>query len=263
VDAVYIATPHTTHYEYAKAALMNGKHVLCEKPMALKESEARELFELAASKNLILMEAVKTAYCPGFMKLFSLSVGGPLGTVKDVQASFTKLMKPEGREFDPAMAGGSFTELGSYGLLPVVKIYGHDYKEIQFTSVVDSKGIDLYTKADIYYEKGMATVKVGLGVKTEGALTISGTHGYLLAPSPWWLTKRFDVCYENTEENESFFYKFRGQGLRYEIGALVSLINGHHKYVNALTAEDSICMARIMEAYRTAREEGKVRVIEE
>ena len=73
VDAVYIASPHETHFAYAKEALLAGKHVLCEKPMTLCVSEAEELFALAKEKNLVFMEAIKTAYCPGFKRLASCS----------------------------------------------------------------------------------------------------------------------------------------------------------------------------------------------
>ena len=75
-DAVYIASPHESHYSYAKAALEAGKHVLCEKPLCFSRAEAEELFSLAAQKDLVLMEAVKTAYCPGFMRLCALVRSG-------------------------------------------------------------------------------------------------------------------------------------------------------------------------------------------
>ena len=68
-DAVYIASPHATHYDYAKAALLAGKHVLCEKPICLEKAQAEELYELARQQKLVLMEAIKTAYCPGFNQL--------------------------------------------------------------------------------------------------------------------------------------------------------------------------------------------------
>ena len=71
VDAVYIAAPHATHYEYDKAALLAGKHVLCEKPLTLSGPQALELFQLAEKSGLVLMEGIKTAYCPGFLNLLS------------------------------------------------------------------------------------------------------------------------------------------------------------------------------------------------
>ena len=82
-NAVYIASPHYTHYEYAKAALEEGKHVLCETPLVLKEEEAKELFRIAKEKKLVLMMAHKTAYCPAFGHLVSLLQSGAIGEIVD------------------------------------------------------------------------------------------------------------------------------------------------------------------------------------
>ncbi len=249
-DAVYIASPHNTHYEYIKDALNHGKHVLCEKPMVLKKGQAEEVFALAQEKGLVLLEAMKTAYAPGFIKLANIARSGGIGRICDVEASFTKLVSHStSREFDFNENGGSFTELASYPLLAIAKIMGKNYKDVKFISFVDSNGVDLYTKAYFQYEKGIAEVKVGLGVKSEGNLVVSGTNGYILAESPWWMTKTFEVCYEDRELNEKVFSRYLGQGLRYEIGAFISLINGSKKYATAVLQEDSIFFAEIIEKY--------------
>ncbi len=261
-DAVYIASPHNTHYEYIKSALEHGKHVLCEKPMVLKKEQAVELFELASSKNLILMEALKTAYAPGFIKLVSNVKSGSIGRVCDIEACFTKLVSNQkNREFSLSENGGSFTELGSYPLLAIAKMLGRKYNDIRFVSFLNADGVDIYTKAYLRYDNAIAEVKVGLGVKSEGNLVVSGTNGYILAESPWWMTKNFEICYEDREQNEKFFSKYLGQGLRYEISAFVSQINGTKKYNTALSNEDSIFLAEIMQKYLEYRANGKIEAI--
>lgn len=90
-DVIYIASPHETHYMYIKMSLEHGKHVLCEKPMCLREEEAKELFALAKDKELILLEGIKTAYCPGFEKMLGIACSGAIGSVRNVEACFTKL----------------------------------------------------------------------------------------------------------------------------------------------------------------------------
>jgi len=229
VDAVYIASPHNTHYEYIKKALEQGKHILCEKPMVLRASEAREVYEIAKERGVVLIEGIKTAYTPGFAQLLSIAKSGRIGRIKDVEACFTKLMTGHGRELNPYENGGSFTELASYPLLVIVKLLGTDYKAIRFETFIDENGVDLYTKAYIQYEKAICTAKVGLGVKSEGQLLISGTQGYLYGHAPWWKTQSFEIRHEDIEENEKFFYKFAGDGLRYELSDFISLINGNEK----------------------------------
>ena len=249
VDAVYIASPHETHYEYAKRALLKKKHVLCEKPMTFSKSEVEELFELAKENNCVLMEGIKTAYCPGFSQVLSIARSGVIGQIRDVEACFTKLEKATSRELIDVNYGGSFLELASYTLLPVVKILGTDYDEIRFDSFENEKGIDIYTKVYLRYKDALATSKTGLGVKSEGQMIISGTKGYIIVEAPWWKTQSFEVRFENTSMNEKYFVKFLGEGLRYEISDFVSMINGHNNKAFKLTRSESVFMAEMMEKF--------------
>lgn len=253
INAVYIASPHDTHYFYIKEALQRGKHVLCEKPMVLKKQQAEELFQLAQEKQLVLMEAIKTAYCPGFNELLSVVRSGVIGNVVDIEACFTKLESPLKRELTDTLYGGSFTELASYTLLPILKILGTDYLDIKYKSIKASNGLDIYTKAYMTYEKAFATSKNGLGVKSEGELLISGTRGYIIVNAPWWKTTSFEIRYENPMENEKFFSKFLGDGLRYEMGDFVSVINGYNEKSFKLKSEESIVLAELIEGFLRER----------
>lgn len=251
IDAVYVASPHETHYEYVKASLLAGKHVLCEKPMVFRESEAKELFEIARNNRLILMEGIKTAYLPGFQKLLGVVKSGAIGEVRDVEACFTRLTPADRREMMDAAYGGAFTEFATYSLLPIIKLLGRDYKEIRFDSIKAENGIDLYTKTSIIYDHGFALAKNGVGVKSEGQLVIAGTNGYILAESPWWLTKSFEVRYEDPTKIEKYTTKYLGYGLRYEISDFVTMIGLEDKsrIGYKLTRGDSIAIAGIMEKF--------------
>ncbi|MEG1877983.1 MAG: Gfo/Idh/MocA family oxidoreductase [Lachnospiraceae bacterium] len=253
VDAVYVASPHETHYEYSKQALLQGKHVLCEKPLAFKKSQAEELFQLAQEHNCVFLEAIKAAYCPGFVQMMSIAQSGIIGRIRDVEACFTRLTTPDKREMTDTKYGGSFTEFGSHTLLPIIKLMGSNYKEVRFDSILADNGIDLYTKASFIYPNGMALSKSGLGVKSEGQLVISGTQGYILAESPWWLTQSFEVRYEDAAKRDKYFVKFLGQGLRYEISDFAYMINGHIGRSYKFTQEESIAMAEVMELFLEKR----------
>lgn len=250
IDAVYIATPHLTHYEYIKQILNAQKHVLCETPMVLNGDQAKELYLLAEQQNCILMEANKTAHCPAFNHLMVLIKSGLIGDVVDVEASLSKLWDDNMnlREFDANKAGGSFYELGSYPLLPIIKLLGTDYKNLNIYSRMKN-GIDMYTKGVFRYENAVCSFKVGLGVKTEGNLVISGTKGYAYVPAPWWKTDFFELRYENQNENKKFFYKWDGYGLRYEIQEFISCIINHRFSSTRLKKKESICMAKIMQQF--------------
>ncbi len=249
VDAVYIASPHLSHYKYAKQALLAGKHVLCEIPFVLSASQAKELYDYASSHNLVLLEASKTAFCPSFRHLVSLVKSGIIGEVVDVKASLSKLASGDVRELDETQAGGSMTELSPFPLLSIIKILGLNYTDIQFYSKMQN-GIDIFTKAMINYPNAVSSITLGLGVKTEGNLVISGTKGYVYVPAPWWLTDFFEVRYEDQTKNKKFFYSYDGDGLRYEIREFMSMIVNKRKTSYSLRQSESIEIARIIESYR-------------
>lgn len=249
-DIVYIASPHETHYGYIRQALEHEKHVLCEKPMCLNGVQSEELFELAKKRKLVLFEGIKTAYCPGFAKLLGIACDGTIGCIKNVEACFTKLGCDSNRELKDTKYGGSFTELGSYCILPILKIFGYDYDDIWFESIKNSNGIDIFTKAFFRYPDGLATATCGLGVKSEGRLLISGTKGYIVAEAPWWKTNYFEVHHENPDDVERFSERFLGDGIRYEISDMLSMINGDRKKYFKLTRGDSVALAGIMEKFQ-------------
>ena len=197
----------------------------------------------------MLMEAVKTAYCPGFGQLINMVQSGKIGKVCDVEACFTRLANDNSRERTDAAYGGAFLEFGSYTLLPVIKLLGTDYKDIHFDTIYDENGVDLYTKVYLSYDNAMALSKNGVAVKSEGQLVVAGTKGYVLAPSPWWLTRRFEVHFEDSSKVEVYEPVFHGDGFRYEISDFVSKINGIDKNGYKLTAEEAIAMAEVTEAY--------------
>lgn len=255
VDAVYIALPHTMHYEYTKNALLAGKHVLCEKPITLSEKETKELFQIAKDKNLILQEAIKTVYSPCFDKLISIAQSGIIGTIRDIDATFTKLVTDKTlREFNPELGGGSLTELGSYPLCIITKLLGTQPDKIEYTTMIDPEtGVDLMTKAAIIYEKAIGIANVGIGVKKEGDCVISGTDGYIYIPAPWWKTEYFEVRFEDLNKTQKIFTKFDGDGLRYELAEFLKSINTKTKTYK-LTDEESIFISRIIEEFNKQKE---------
>jgi len=253
VDAVYIASPHATHYAYARAALLAGKHVLCEKPLVLEKAQAEELFRIAEEKGCVLMEAIKTAYCPGFLNLVSLARSGVIGEIFDVESCFTRLTPKNCREWTDTDCGGSLTELGSYTLLPIVKLLGTEGLQWQFQSAADENGVDIYTKVIFRNGEKMATSKTGLGVKSMGELIVSGTTGFLVADAPWWKTTTFALHHEDPADVRHVANTFLGDGLRYEIGDFLYRVRGYEGRVYKLLPAESIKIAEIMEDFLKRR----------
>lgn len=249
VDAVYIASPHASHYGYARAAIEAGVHVLCEKPMTLTRQATEELYRLAAAREVVLVEAIKTAFAPGFQRMVAVARIGTIGTVRSVDATFTKLVK-EGRELH-GEDGGSISELATYPLLAIVKLLGTDYTDVRTHSFrPEGSEVELYSRIDITYKHAIASARTGIGVKAEGELVVAGTRGYVYVPAPWWLTEYFEARFENPAHNKKYYYKFDGDGLRYELAEFAWMIRNSTPESFKLRAAESIAIADIIERAR-------------
>lgn len=248
VDAVYIASPHLTHYEYARRALHLGKHVLCEIPFVLSAAQARELYDYAEAHGLVLLEASKTAFCPSFNHIVTLVKSGVIGDVVDVKASLSKMVSAPTRELDATEAGGATNEHAPLALMGIIRLLGRDYSSCNFHSRIEN-GVDVYTKIDLNYPHATSSATLGIGVKTEGNMVISGTKGYVYVPAPWWLTSFFEIRYEDQSKNKKFFYSYDGEGLRYEIQEFMSMIVNKRKSSYKLRRRDSVAIAGIIEKF--------------
>lgn len=259
IEAVYVASPLGTHAEYVKKALEAGIHVLCEKPMVVSGAQAEELFALADEKQCVLMEGIKTAYSPGYKKLRELLEEKPIGEIRDVEACFTKLVKPGLREWTHLEDCGSMTELGSYGCFAVLSILGEDYVESHHVSLRNEDGVDIFTKVFFsYHSYAMGLVKSGIGVKSEGELLISGTKGYILVKAPWWMPKCIEVHFEDANKTQIYTCEYVGNGLQYELEHFVKRIKGT-QMASGVTKEQSIKIAYIMEEF--LRQEKDYRIV--
>lgn len=244
VDAVYIISHPSKHYEQVKKALNQGKHVLCESPFALSEDESIELQKLANENDLILMDSIKTAYSTAYNRLLLLLKGGKIGDVYSVDATCTSI-----REYDDN-SWNSITAWAPTALLPIFQILGVDYKSKTINSLMMDKNsnFDLFTKIDFQYENAVASIKVANSVKSEGELIISGSEGYVYIPAPWWKTDYFELRFENLEDNQKYFYQLDGEGIRYELVAFAKSIelNKNNAYIDS-DISNAIC--KIMEDF--------------
>lgn len=247
-NAVYIASPHYTHYKYVKLALNAGRHVLCETPFVFSKAEAEELYAIAEEKGLLLQVALKTAYCPAFGHLFSLLKSGVIGDIVEVNASVTTLTDESSEKLDYKRFGGSMSENACFPLLPIFKFLGTDFRNVNFYSKI-KRNVDMYTKAVFRYDHAVASFQVGLGVKTEGAMTIAGTKGYVYVPAPWWKTDYFEVRYEDQNQNKKYFYPYVDEGLRYEIKDFVAAILTKGYFFSKISKQENLTMALIQEMY--------------
>ncbi|MDE6192580.1 MAG: Gfo/Idh/MocA family oxidoreductase [Muribaculaceae bacterium] len=238
-DAVYIASKPSEHYSQVMTALKAGVHVLCESPITLTIRQFEEVSRMAVDRNLVLMDGIKTAYSLAFNRMMLLIKSGVIGDVLSVDTTCTSLIDINEKAL-PSHIWNSITAWGPTALLPVFMIMGTDYSQaVRFSKRLNNNDdFDVFTKVSFIFEDGVASIKVGQGVKSEGEMVVSGTKGYIYIPAPWWKTDYFEVRYENPSDNKRYFYQLEGEGIRYEILSFFNLIKGHRSY-NRISKEIS------------------------
>lgn len=227
VDAVYIASHPSLHYEQVKQALVLGKHVLCEAPIVLTVQQYDELFALAKEKGVIMMDAIKTAYGMAFNRLMLLLKGGKIGRIVSIDTICTSLQDfKDGDYRDLNDKQNSICAWGPTALLPIFEILGCEYKKKTIASCFfdEEKKFDMFTKISFIYDNSVASVKIGKGIKSEGEMIISGSQGYVYVPAPWWKMDYFELRYEDTNRNHRYFYQLDGEGIRYELVSFIKSI---------------------------------------
>lgn len=257
VEAVYISAPPNGESDLVERALRAGVHVLCEPPVSLEEGRTGELFELASSQGLVLIEAIRTAYAPAFQRMVAYARSGAIGTVRSVDVNFTRLL--HGPEAVEAARQGSLQRMAAYPVLAVLKLLGKDYESLHSQVLQDRNGeVDLFAKLSFTYANALASVKVGFGVRAENTLEIAGSLGTLYVPAPWWETQHFETRFDDAKENQAFFVRFGGEGMRYELAELVTHVRNKGENSYKLSRSDSIAIdSAIAEAKSVATYFGR------
>lgn len=251
IDAVYIVVEPKYQFQAIMNALKHKKHVLVEFPILVTDEQLQEITDLADANGCIFMEGLKTAYTPAFGKLIALAKSGIIGNILSVDANFTQILGKQLAEQIRLVDGGSVNALASYPFLAFVKFLGLDYKDIQFFSRNDDKGLDMFTKILVSYENAVATSNVAISGKSEGDMIISGDKGYIYVPAPWWKTEYFEVRFEDLNMNRKYFYKFDGEGLRYEISEFIQCILNKKNSI-LLTIEEIRAITKMINQFNVA-----------
>lgn len=142
VDLIYVASPHSHHYEHAKLCLEHGKHVLLEKAFTVNVSQAEELIALSEEKGLLLAEAFWPRYMPTRKMLDDLIAQGTIGEVQAVMADFGAPLSHVERLWNPKLAGGALLDLGVYPINFALQIFQGQVKNIRSDAVMSPQGVD-------------------------------------------------------------------------------------------------------------------------
>ncbi|MCA0243716.1 MAG: Gfo/Idh/MocA family oxidoreductase [Proteobacteria bacterium] len=181
IDAVYIPLPNHLHGEWAIKAVEHGKHVLCEKPLALHRAEAAAMFDAARRHGVMLLEAYPYWFQPQTGQLVELLQAGAIGRVQQVQASFGfTLRKPDDIRMRLETGGGALLDVGSYLASLVRLVMGRAPRRASATSTPAATGVDIATTATLDYGDGcQAQLRCAMNVAQHRHASIVGSDGWI------------------------------------------------------------------------------------
>lgn len=252
VDVVYIATPHSFHYEHTMLCLQHNKPVLCEKPMSLSVKQTTEMLAAAKEKNLFLMEGMWTACMPFMEKIAALIKEGTIGDLQFVQADFgfTAPFDPESRLFKMALGGGSVMDVGIYPIALATIILGAP-SVIKSVSKLTASRADEYANILLQYPGGQSAQLISsINFNTPLEATIIGTKGRIKIDTPWFKATDFTLIL-NEGHSEHFSLPHQSNGFEHEIKEVMHCLdNGllqSDKVPHQLTITLSNIMAEVLQ----------------
>lgn len=252
IDAIYLSTPHSNHYEIAKMFLEAGKSVLCEKPMVLTSAHARELSEIALANKVTLMEAMWTRFVPGVTKAHEWVDAGKIGNVKLIEANFSGANKynPESRLFKKELAGGCMFDVGVYVIAFAMDFAGAKLVDKQILATYAPTGVDNQNIINLKFENDvLASLQCGFTCAVSDLGFIYGDNGnYIKLPRFWGSSKAY-LCDRSGAVLEEFDegYEWHYEGFKYQMRHFADLVLNGTLESPRIPHADTIACAEVME----------------
>ncbi len=251
IDAAYIAVPHSGHKSCSCLMMNNGKHVLCEKPMAVNLDEAKEMFRCAEENNVFLMEAMWARLVPGTVKLLEIVKDGIIGDVLGVEGAFCYSMDEDEMNhhvFKTCNGGGSLLDVGVYGLNFASWYLGKDIEHISAEASIFA-GVDSHTCVLIKYKNGaIADISSAILLRKPNEGAIYGTKGYIKM-NQFYAPQEFEI---HTEKGKDEVIKspYRGNGFEEQISHMCECIDKGLTKSKVNTPEQTLFITEQMDCIR-------------
>jgi Predicted dehydrogenases and related proteins len=180
VELVYVASPHSHHYEHAKLCLEHGKHVLVEKAFTVNAAQAEDLMKLAREKQVLLTEAIWTRYMPSRKMIHDLLESGIIGKVSSMTANLGYPLMDVPRLVQPELAGGALLDLGVYSITMALMLFHEEITDVVSAAVFSPEGVDWMNSITLIFADGkMAVLNSNMTVRTDCRAVVNGDEGYM------------------------------------------------------------------------------------
>jgi len=251
VDAVYIGTPHAFHEDHTVLCLDHGKHVLCEKPLAINATQARRMADAARSHDLLLMEAMWTRFLPAIVAVRALLAEGAIGRPRMMAAEFgfAAPYDPDSRLFNPHLGGGALLDLGIYPLSLASMLFGAPV-EISSYANLSPTGVDQEAAVQMRHSQGeLAQFTVAFTLEARNEAVIWGREGSIRLHAPFWGCERITLR-DRAGTEDTRAYPHGGEGFTHEAVAFMDLIRAGDLDSPVMPLAETLAIHGTMDAIR-------------
>ena len=250
VDLIYIATPHASHFEQAKACILKGKPVLCEKAFTANAAQAEELLKLAEEKQVFIAEAIWTRYLPMSRTIAELVRNGAVGTPYLLSANLGYAITNRERLVRPELAGGALLDVGVYTLNFAAMVFGTEILSTTSTCVKMDNGLDAQDSITLVYPgERMAVLNSSMLARSDRQGIISGDGGHMIIDNinnPQSI-KVLDGNYQTVAE---FHAPSQVTGFEYEVNACIEALDKGLLQTLDMPHDETLRIMRQMDALR-------------
>lgn len=250
VDLIYIATPHSHHYEHMKLCIQHGKNMLTEKAFTQNAHQAKEVLAMAKEKGVLVAEAIWTRYMPMRERLNAILKSGIIGTPYSLYATLCYPIMHVKRIVEPSLAGGALLDLGIYPLNFVSMLWGDAIEKIEATAVLTDKGVDAADSITLCYPDGkMAMVHCDARTACHREGAIYGDRGYILVQN---INNCEKICVYDTNHQliQSELAPPQITGYEYEVRACIDALEKGEKECIQMPHAQMIKMMELMDQIR-------------
>ena len=259
IDAVYVPLPNSLHREWTIRAAEHGKHVLCEKPLALDAAECREMDAAADEHGVKLMEAFMYRFHPRTERVLEMVREGAVGSPKVIRSTFTfRLMRPDNIRLDASLGGGALMDVGCYCVNVSRTIAGREPTSVQATAHWADSGVDDFLAGVLHFDDDLvAHFDCALTMERCEAFEVAGTDAYLRLPASFLPgAGDVDIIEVRGQEGETRHRVKASDEYRLMVEHFADCVL-HDRAPRYSAAEAAANMSVISALYRSARADGE------
>ena len=250
VELVYVATPHSHHFEHMMLCLQHGKSVLCEKAFTMNAGQARTVRDFAKEKGLFVAEAIWPRYMPSRKMIGDVIASGVIGKVNTLTANLSYVIHQVPRIDRPELAGGALLDIGVYGINFALMHFGTDIDRVESSVQMTASGVDGMETITIFYRDGrMAVLTHSIYCRSDRKGIIHGDKGYIVVEN---INNPQSVSVFDTNDQLLAHYDVPKQinGYEYEFRECARCLAAGKTESESMPMDDTICVMEFMDNLR-------------